>query len=352
MNTFSRHPVLTEDYQSLIGIDLPWELLDGKIVLVTGGMGLVASYLIDALLYRNEVPGLVGCQVVALVRDADRAQARFPHLIGRSDFSLLVQDVCEPLPEGCRFDFIVHAAGNATPRKFGQDPIGTYKAAVIGTHNLLAHAQRTHCTSFLLLSSGAVHGTILDEEVVVDETVIGVIDPLNPYACYAESKRMAETMCSSWTRQTKLPTRIARLGHSYGPGLRREDDRAFAEFVYSVLDGREIVLQSDGSAVRQYCYLMDVAHALVRILLQGGDGEAYLVANDAASCSVKSLAILLAGLAPERGVRVRIADHKDAIAVPNKDPSRTISTAKLRALGWAPRFDVHSGFERTFHSLL
>ena len=351
MINFSRHPVLTEDYESLIGYNLAWGRLDDKVVLVTGAMGLIASYLIDSLMYRNEFLGVPSCQVVALVRDAERAKAHFHHLLGRRDFSLLVQDVCEPLPKKRQFDFIIHAAGNATPRKFGEDPIGTYKAAVIGTHNLLAHAERTHCTSFLLLSSGSVHGNVLDEKAVIDETVMGVIDPLNPYSCYAESKRMAETMCASWTRQAGLPTRIARLGHSYGPGIRRNDDRAFAEFLYCVLDGRDIVLQSDGTAMRPYCYLSDVAHALLCILLQGGDGDAYIVANAAASCSIKDLALILANLAPERGIRVRIAESVDPKAVPNKDTARPINTEKLHSLGWVPRFDVRSGFERTFRSL-
>ena len=162
---------------------------------------------------------------------------------------------------------------------------------------------------------------------------------------------MAETMCASWTRQAGLPTRIARLGHSYGPGIRRNDDRAFAEFLYCVLDGLDIVLQSDGTAMRPYCYLSDVAHALLCILLQGGDGDAYIVANAAASCSIKDLALILANLAPERGIRVRIAESVDPKAVPNKDTARPINTEKLHSLGWVPRFDVRSGFERTFRSL-
>lgn len=352
MNHSKRHPVIAEDLQMLLASNLPWERFAGKTVLITGAMGLVASYLVDALLYRNEVSDTEPCLVLALVRERKRAEKHFANHLGRSDLELLVQDVITPLPPETKSDFIIHAAGNATPKKFGRDPIGTYKAAVIGTHNLLEHAHLMRCEGFLLLSSGAVHGAVHGADTVISERVIGVLDPLEPYACYAESKRMAETMCASWARQNGLKTRICRLGHTYGPGLRRDDDRAFAEFVYSVLDQRDILLQTDGAAVRPYCYLMDAADALFRVLLMGCDGEAYLVANETATCSIMELAHIVTKLDPAQEVQVRLNGAATGDAIPNKDPTRKLDTTKLRGLGWAPRFDIHNGFNRTFRSLL
>ncbi len=331
---------------------LPWERLSGKSVVITGATGLIASYLVEALLYRNEVAAGSACSVVALVRDRESAKRRFAHHGSRPDLQFLVQDVAEPVPADLRTDFIIHAAGNATPRFFGAEPVGTYRAAVLGTHQLLEHAHRVGCEAFLLLSSGAVHGVVAGEDTVISEAVMGSVDPLDPYACYAESKRMAETMCASWTRQFGLHTRIARLGHTYGPGLRRDDDRAFAQFVYSIVDRRDIVLHSDGAAVRPYCYLSDAADALFRILLTGGDGEAYLVAHGAASCSVRELATLLVGLFPERGVRFKLEGSGRAGSIVNQDPIRGLDTSKLFSLGWSPVVGIAEGFRRTLSSLL
>ena len=345
-----RHPVLEHDFQTLLSADLPWERLSGRTVLITGATGLVASYLVEALLYRNDVSAGAPCTVVALVRDPSRAAERFAPYLGRADLRLLAQDVTAPVPADLRADYVIHAAGNATPRRFGADPVGTYAAAVIGTHRLLEHAHRTGCEGFLLLSSGAVQGAVRGE-VTLDERIVGVVDPLDPYACYAESKRMAETMCSAWTRQFGVRTRIARLSHTYGPGLRRDDDRAFAEFVWSAIDGRDIVLHTDGSAVRFYCYLSDAADALLRVLLTGGDGEAYLLANPEAPCSVRDLAAVIAALAPGRNVRVRRGGEA-AGSVANRDPLQRVSAAKLRGLGWSPSIGVEEGFARTMRSLL
>jgi nucleoside-diphosphate-sugar epimerase len=348
----ARNPVIEEDLRTIFLRKLPWERLSGRSVLVTGATGLVASYLVESLLYRNEVVSGAPCTVVALVRHKERAARHFAHHSSRADLRFLVQDVAGPVPSGLKTDFIIHAAGNATPRSFASDPVGTYQAAAVGTDHLLQHAYRAGCEGFLLLSSGAVHGVVAGENTVIDERVIGTVDPLDPYSCYAESKRMAETMCASWTRQFGAHTRMARLGHTYGPGLRRDDDRAFAQFVYAVVDRRDIVLQTDGNAVRSYCYLSDATEALFRILLMGGDGEAYLVANAAAYCSVLELATLLGSLYPERGVKVKTEALVRTGSIVSRQPYRRLDTSKLCSLGWSPHVDIDEGFHRTLRSLL
>lgn len=343
--------IVREDAERLIARTLPWERLAGRTVLITGATGLVAGYLTEFLLLRNRLMGGAPTKVIALVRDLTRARMRFGTDADSPALTFLEQDVAAPLPALLQCDLVVHAAGNATPRRFAADPVGTYTAAVLGTHQLLSHVARTGTEGFLLLSSGAVHGAVPGAATVIDERAIGIVDPLDPYACYAESKRMAETMCAAWTRQHELPTRIARLGHSYGPGLRRDDDRAFAEFVYNVLDGRDIVLHSDGSAVRPYCYLADVTDALLRILLSGGDGEPYLVAYPEASCSVRELATFLAAAAPAHHVTVRTEIAAPAAVIANQDPQRALDVSKLRGLGWDPRIGYEEGFRRTLRSL-
>ncbi len=343
--------VLTEDVEKLLARDLSWGRLDGATVLITGATGLVAAYLTEVLLMRNRLSGNAPTTILALVRDEAKARSRFADHLDQPALRLLVQDVTERVPSSLRADYIVHAAGNATPRRFASDPVGTYAPAVLGTHHLLAHAHATAATGFLLLSSGAVHGTVSGDATVIDERTLGIVDQLDPYACYAESKRMAETMCSAWQRQHGVHTRIARLGHSYGPGLRRDDDRAFTQFVYAALDGADIVLHSDGSAVRPYCYLADVTDALLRILLLGGDGEPYLLAYPESSCSVLELATYLANIAPSGKGRVRIEPATGAGSVANRDPQRDLDVRKLRELGWDPRIGYQEGFRRTLRSI-
>jgi UDP-glucuronate decarboxylase len=352
MSARTRHAVVTEDLARISAAPLAWDRLDGEVVLVTGANGLVASYLVEALLHRREIGATGPARVVALVRSRDRACARFAAYEGRRDLEILVQDAAEPLRCDGRIGYVVHAAGQATPRHFGADPVGTYMPNVLGTHHLLERAYRDRARSFLFVSSGAVHGAI-PEAAVLREDTYGVVDPLDLRASYAESKRMGETMCRSWHAQFGVPARIVRLGHTYGPGMRRDDERAFAEFVFNVVDRRDIVLNSDGAAVRPYCYLADATEALLRDLLDGAPGEAYLLANPAATCSVRELAELVASLYPERGVSVRFGGPPTRAGyLPNRDPARPIDTSKIAALGWAPTTTLEDGFRRTIASYL
>jgi nucleoside-diphosphate-sugar epimerase len=223
---------------------------------------------------------------------------------------------------------------------------------VLGTHHLLARARADGATRFLFVSSGAVHG-VLPPGTVVREDVYGAVDPLDIRSSYAESKRMGETMCRSWHAQHGLWTVMARLGHTYGPGISRQDERAFAEFVFAAIDGRDITLNSDGAAMRPYCYLAEAVEGLLRVLVDGEPGEAYLVANPDATCSVRELAETVASLYPERGIAVRVGGAPVPVGyVPNNDPARPVDISKMRALGWVPRIGIRTGFHRTIESFL
>jgi dTDP-glucose 4,6-dehydratase len=344
-----RHSIVTSDLEAISRTQLPWQLLDGATVVITGASGLVASYLVEALLFRNESYGS-GIRVVAAVRNPSAARERFSTYHGRHDIEIVEHDATGPLEYAGPINYLVHAAGNATPSSFGRDPIGTYAPNVVGTHHLMQRAHADHSAAVLFLSSGAVHGALAPDAPILREDVYGIVDPLDPRASYAESKRMGETICRSWWVQHGVPVRMARLGHTYGPGMRRSDERAFAQFVFSAIDGQDIVLNSDGTAIRPYCYLADTTAALLRLMLVGGNGEAYLVANTSAMCSIRELAELIAGLAPDPISVRRASSAPPPNYVPNRDPAHPLDTSKMRALGWEAHTGLLEGFRRTIES--
>ena len=342
--------MVEEDLAVICGAPLEWEKLAGRTVLLTGANGLVGATLAEALLYRNELGRGEPTRVVALVRDRARGEARLAAYAGRADLEILVQDASEPVRTEGPVDYIIHAAGQASPRYFGADPVGTYMPNTLGTHHLLALAHGKRSKGFLFVSSGAVYGSVAGPASITESTY-GVVDPLDVKSCYAESKRMGETMCRAWHHQYGVPARIARLGHTYGPHMSRTDDRAFAEFVFCVVDGRDILLNSDGQTRRIFSYITDTTLGLLRILLDGRDGEAYTVANPAAESSILGLARLLTELDPSRGSTVRVnAAPRPAHYLPNTDEVPSVDITKMRALGWEPTVDLTTGFRRTIAS--
>jgi len=183
------------------------------------------------------------------------------------------------------------------------------------------------------------------------ETDYGYIDPTSVRSCYQESKRMGETMCVSWYHQYGVPVKIVRPFHTYGPAMSLTDGRVFADFVADVAGNHDIVMKSDGSAVRAFCYIADAVAGFFTVLLMGQNGQAYNIGNENGRISILDLAKVLVGLFPEKALRI-VADTsapqtgylKSSISVNCPDIS------KARALGWEPHTGIEQGFRRTIES--
>ncbi len=345
-----RHAIITEDLDQVLEAALDWTAFDDACVLVTGANGFLPAYMAETLLRRNERLGRSATRVIGVVRNLERARARFAQYDGREDLRFIVQDLGVPFSLSEPVDYIVHAASQASPKYFGADPVGTLLPNIVGTQGLLDQAARRPVRAFLYFSSGEVYGQVNDTQVPTRENDYGYLDPAELRSCYAESKRLAETMCVCWHRQHGVPARIVRPFHTYGPGMRLDDGRVFADFVADVIHGRDIVMRSDGRARRAFCYLADATQAFFSVLLKGVPGEAYNVGNEEGELSIMELAERLAALFPEKRLRV-IRAGSDPEGYLRSAISRSCpDTSKLRALGWRPATGIDEGFSRTIRS--
>ncbi len=342
------HPIIQADLDRILGAALPWDRFAGRTVLVTGAAGFLAAYLVETLLRRNETGGQAPVRVLALVRRPEAARQRFARHLGRADLGFLHQDVCAPVVLDGPVHFIIHAASPATPRAFQRDPLGTFAANVDGTRQLLQLAERNPVAGFLFLSSGAVYGLGNDTVIPTHEDAFGYLDPAQVHSCYGEGKRAGETLCACYAAQRGVPATMARIFHTYGPGMPLGDGRSFSDLVADAVAGRDLVLRSEGTASRAFCYLADAAEALFTILLKGVPGTAYNVGNDQAELRIRDLAALVAGLVP--GLRVRREPPAAGDAQPSPILRGCPDLTRLRGLGWAPRTGPEEGFRRTLRS--
>jgi nucleoside-diphosphate-sugar epimerase len=212
-------------------------------------------------------------------RSAEQAKSRFHHWLQDDGFSLLVQDVTQSLPHDLKPQLIIHAASPASPKFYRPDPVGTMLPNVVGTLNLLNLARQARTERFLFFSSAEVYGLFRDPPAAIDETSYGSLDPNDNRSCYAESKRMGEALCSAYALQYGVAATIVRPFHTYGPGMKLNDGRVFADFIRDVVTGQEITLKGDGKDRRSFCYLSDATEAFLHILLHGRPGQAYNVGN-------------------------------------------------------------------------
>ena len=341
--------IIEEDMQQILSEDIPWSRLYGKTVLITGATGMLPSYMVYFLAYLNEQLPAAKIQILAAVRSEAKLRHIFGAIVDKPYFQCLNMDLTQDIQCSERLDYIIHGASLANTQSFCVDPAGTFLPNVMGTHALLELACRDNAEGFLFFSSGSVYGST--EASVISEDVPGVVDSMHISNSYAEGKRAGEMLCAIWNSQYSVPAKSARIYHSFGPTIDLEKDRrSFADFIRNVLDGSDIVLKSDGSAVRPFCYISDTTAALFYILLKGMPGEGYNVCNHNGYLSIAELAELVATLFPEKNLKVIRSSRQDDDTYVERPAIKIVDNSKLRKLGWEPHVTVAEGFKRTIQS--
>jgi nucleoside-diphosphate-sugar epimerase len=172
-----------------------------------------------------------------------------------------------------------------------------------------------------------------------------------PRACYDESKRFGETLCVNFTRQHGLPIKVARPFNNYGPGLKITDRRVIPDFARDILNGRDIVMLSDGSAKRTFCYSSDAITGYYKVLVTGGPGEAYNVGVETPEISMLELADRLVTISKEQfgyqGKLVRQESPDKDYLVDNPNRRRPVITKARTQLGYDPKVGIDEGLRRS-----
>ena len=347
-----KNEIIRKDMRELSLRKLPYEELRGSSILITGASGMLASYLVYFFMYLNETRNC-GIKITALVRNEKKAWDKFGDFRENPNFCLMVQNVCEPLEIEEGIDYIIHAAGNASPYYILNDPVGIIAANTAGTVNMLELARRKGTKKVLYTSTREVYGKMPDGTEEISEDTFGSLNPMELRACYPESKRMAETICRSYYHQYQVPFTAVRIAHSYGPGMSIDSDgRVMSDFISDVVNGRNIILKSTGYAERAFCYITDAVAGMLFALLKGNVGEAYNIANEKEPLPIRNVAEMLTELFPERGLKV-VFDIPETMSEGYSKMGRIrLNTEKLESLGWECDVSLREGLIRTVKSFL
>lgn len=339
-----------EDVKRSCAMDLPWEILKDKSVLLSGSTGLIGSFLIDVIMEKNLIDGL-NCKIFALGRNEERAKERFSRYFENGFFCFIKKDVNCPISidQIGNIDFVLHLASNTHPIQYSTDPIGTITANIIGLQNMLEFAVFHESSRFVFASSNEIYGENRGDVEFFDEDYCGYINSNTMRAGYPESKRCGEALCQAYKSQKGLDCVIARFTRTYGPTMLMSDTKAISQFIKKGIANEDIVLKSAGTQFYSYQYVSDAVTGLLAIMLLGENGEAYNIADVSGDITLKELANFIAELSGKK-VIFEIPDKTEAAGYSMSTKAR-LSGEKLRTLGWKPVYNIKEGIARTIRIL-
>jgi CDP-glucose 4,6-dehydratase len=220
----------------------------GKTVFVTGATGLMGSWLVKALLREH-------AEVVALVRDqAPQSMLVREGLIQRIG---VVNGDLESLPTLQRAiaeyqpHTVFHLAAQPLVQVAKLDPIGTLRANVMGTWNVLEACRLAGKSNVVVASSDKAYGA--NEKLPYLET-----HPLQGRYPYDVSKSCTDLITQMYSATYGLKTAIVRCGNLFGGGDLNYS-RTIPGVIQATLAGQRFVIRSDGKFVRDFLYVKDAA---------------------------------------------------------------------------------------------
>ncbi len=332
--------------------------MSGRRVMIAGGAGFLGYYLVQAALHWNaKNAAKAPIKVIVMDNFIRGVPAWLTALEKNPSLRLLKHDVTQPLPVALGdVEYIIHAASIASPIFYRKYPIETMDANINGLRFMLDYclAQKKAgkpVEGVLFYSSSEIYGDPTPENIPTPETYRGNVSCTGPRACYDESKRFGETLCVNFTQQHGLPIKVARPFNNYGPGLKITDGRVIPDFARNILNGQDIVMLSDGSAKRTFCYVADAVLGYYKVLVKGRPGEAYNVGVEVPEISMLELAERAIALGKElfgyKGKIVRQESADKAYLVDNPNRRCPIITKARTEIGYDPQVTIEEGLRRS-----
>ncbi len=333
-------------------------MIAGRKLLITGGAGFLGYYMVQAVVHWNHNSDRGNAVRLTVLDNYFRGVPEWlVGLEGHEHLRLMKCSIIDPLPDEFEdYDSIIHAAGIASPIYYRMHPIETMDANVHGLRQLLDYCvarkeKGNPVGSFLFFSTSEIYGDPPPESIPTPETYRGNVSCTGPRACYDESKRFGETLCVNFAQVHDLTVSVARPFNNYGPGLKITDGRVLSDFARDVFEGRDIVMKSDGSPRRTFCYAADAVVGYFKVLLRGRSGEAYNIGVESAEISMRELADRVVTIAADRfGYEGKVVSQSSAhtdylVDNPNR---RCPMIDKARSeIGYDPQIGFEEGLERS-----
>jgi dTDP-glucose 4,6-dehydratase len=231
--------------------------------------------------------------------------------------------------DGC--EAVVNFAAETHVDRSIADPEGFIVTNMQGTHVLL-EAARARELRYLQVSTDEVYGSI-------DEGTFTESSPLQPSSPYSATKTGADLLVASYFHTYGLETLICRGSNNYGPY--QYPEKLIPLMVLNAFAGDRLPVYGDGRNVRNWLYVEDFGRGIGHVLAHGAPGQAYNCGGPDECENLHVVRRVLDLTERDESLIEFVTDR------PGHDRRYSLSSGKLRALGWEPRVRFEQGLDRT-----
>ncbi len=321
-------------------------------ILVTGGCGFIGSNLVRLLIECTEHEVLN----VDSLTYAGNAES-LNDISDSERYQFLKADIVDTVAMHKAFndfkpDCVMHLAAESHVDRSIDGPAAFIQTNIVGTYSLL-EASRKYYSSlagiykdrfrFLHVSTDEVYGSLGETGYFTETT------PYDPHSPYSASKASSDHLARAWLDTYKLPVLVTNCSNNYGPF--QFPEKLIPVVLLRALRGESIPVYGNGENIRDWLYVVDHAEALLTVVTKGRIGETYNIGgnNERRNIDlVRLLCSILDSIRPRSDGR----SYQDQITFvadrPGHDQRYAIDASKIRKeLGWAPKQDHTSGFQKT-----
>ena len=324
--------VIEDDALSIIReLERSFQKLKKRNILITGATGHLGQYFLKLFLMANKLLGLDLNLFSTSTSLLDKSFLKY-----RMDFTNLQGNLTDLnfIAGFPNFDYIFHLAGDAQPTKFINNASSTILINTLVVDMLLNKLNQDG--NFLFISSSEVYNL---DQLITDEKNESIISVNHPRAGYIFSKIFGEIICHSSQKNTK----VIRLSMTYGPGIKKNDSRAFSSFLREGMVDQLIRLKDDGKAIREYLYVADGVRAILWALLEGKSNFYNIGSGVRGKTTIKEIAEIISKL-----LSVDLQTSESEVPFLSAFQSVTLDVTKYESeFGEILRVPIKEGIERT-----
>jgi dTDP-glucose 4,6-dehydratase len=230
-----------------------------------------------------------------------------------------------------RIDAIVNFAAETHVDRSIAEPDAFVRTHGLGTYVLL-EAARERELRYLQVSTDEVYGSIEDGSFTEDS-------PLRPSSPYSATKTGADLLVQSYFHTYGLPATICRGSNNYG--AYQYPEKLIPLMILNALHEDPLPVYGDGMQVRNWIHATDFGRAIGHVLEHGAPGEVYNAGGPDECANIEVVKRIIELTGADESLIEHVTDR------PGHDRRYSLSSAKVRALGWEPRVRFAEGLEQT-----